>query len=98
MGQLGITHADQMRHPHRVEDARVCRVRRRQVGIPVEIDQTEVGLVTQQSGDDPQGHGASSTLGSGPNTTTDVLPQQTAGAVDDELSALKARIRIKTDK
>ena len=58
VGQLGITHANQMRHPHRVEDARVCRLRRRQVGIAVEVDQTEVWLVTQQSGDDPEGHGA----------------------------------------
>src|SRR5438128_9083743 len=52
--QLGIALANQVRNAHRVEDPRVGRLRRRQVGIAVEVDQTEVGLVPQQSGDDAE--------------------------------------------
>src|SRR5256885_4316902 len=58
VGEVRIALAYQVRHAHRVEDARVCRLRRRQVGVAVEVDQAEIGLMAQQSGHDAERDGA----------------------------------------
>ena len=56
--QLGGTVANQVRHAHRIEDARVGGVRRGQVCVTIEVDQAQIGLPAQQSGDDPKRDGA----------------------------------------
>ena len=54
MRHLGIALADQVRDTHRVEDPRVCRLGCGHIGITVEVDQAQVRLVAQQSGDDAE--------------------------------------------
>ena len=54
VGQLGRPFADQVGDAHRIEDARVRRLRRGQVGIAVEVHQPEVGLPAEQAGDHAQ--------------------------------------------
>ena len=58
VGKVRIALADQVRDAHRVEDPRVRRLRCRQVGIAVEVDQAEVGLMAQEARHDAERDGA----------------------------------------
>src|SRR3989449_4999339 len=58
VGEVRIALADQVRDAHRVEDARVRRLRCRQIGVAVEVDQPEVSLMAQEAGHDAECDGA----------------------------------------
>src|SRR2546428_9651273 len=58
VGEVRMPLADQVRDTHRVEDARVRRLRCRQIGVAVEVDQPEVSLMAQEAGHDAECDGA----------------------------------------